>query len=76
MNNIDLVLNKRKLEKKGISRFFNECYTNTRTLAMILYGDMDISTWNNAKGRKPVKTYLINETSFMSVIDEIEESLL
>ncbi|NLC96073.1 MAG: ATP-dependent DNA helicase RecG [Erysipelotrichaceae bacterium] len=47
-----------------------------RTLAMTLYGDMDVSTIETMpKGRKPVKTYLIKENSFLSVIKEIEYKL-
>ncbi len=47
-----------------------------RTLAITLYGDMDISTIETMpSNRKPVITKLIKENSFMSVIDEIENKL-
>ncbi|MCI6272885.1 MAG: ATP-dependent DNA helicase RecG [Erysipelotrichaceae bacterium] len=47
-----------------------------RTLAITLYGDMDISTIETMpSNRKPVKTVLIQENSFYSVINDIEEKL-
>lgn len=72
------VKQREKLREKGdkVDFLLMSATPIPRTLAMILYGDMDISTIETMpKGRKPVKTYLINENSFMSVIDEIEEKL-
>ena len=43
-----------------------------RTLASALYGDMNVSTIETLpSGRKPVKTVLIKENSFRSVLDEV-----
>lgn len=47
-----------------------------RTLAITLYGDMDISTIETMpSNRKPVKTVLMEENSFYKIIDEIEAKL-
>ncbi len=47
-----------------------------RTLASTLYGDMEISTIvTMPPGRKPVKTELITENSFRSVLNEVRDLL-
>ncbi|MFV0480195.1 MAG: ATP-dependent DNA helicase RecG, partial [Anaerorhabdus sp.] len=47
-----------------------------RTLANTLYGDMDVSTIETMPdGRKQVKTVLLQENSFRSVLPEIESQL-
>lgn len=47
-----------------------------RTLASLLYGDMDVSTIKTMpEGRKTVITKVIHENSFRSVLNEVEELL-
>ena len=69
---------RKKLKEKGdkVDFLLMSATPIPRTLAFTLYGDMDISTIETMPlGRKQVKTFLINENSFMSVIDKIEYKL-
>ncbi|MFV0380131.1 MAG: ATP-dependent DNA helicase RecG [Anaerorhabdus sp.] len=72
------VQQRRKLLNKGYNVDFllMSATPIPRTLANILYGDMDISTIvTMPKGRKEVKTILIRENSFKSVLDDIIQKL-
>ena len=72
------VAQRKKLIEKGdkVDFLLMSATPIPRTLAMTLYGDMDVSTIETLPaGRKPVKTFLIQENSFKSVINEITKKL-
>ena len=69
---------RKALKEKGIASDFllMSATPIPRTLASTLYGDMDISTIETLPaGRKEVITKLIEENSFRSVLNEIEDIL-
>lgn len=69
---------RKALKEKGIASDFllMSATPIPRTLASTLYGDMDISTIDTLPaGRKEVITKLIEENSFRSVLNEIEDIL-
>lgn len=69
---------RRKLKEKGdkVDFLLMSATPIPRTLANTLYGDMDISTIvTMPKGRKPVKTFLIQKNTIKAIKKELNEVL-
>ena len=69
---------RKKLKDKGegVDVLLMSATPIPRTLALSLYGDMDVSTIHQMpSGRKPIKTMLLRKNSFTDVFDDVVELL-